>query len=778
MKTKLALGFFLLAFFWGLKTDFVAAIEYGQLGGKPTYYDPAVADSQSWFIYNLEPGKSKEDSLTVMNLSEESWTALVYAADSIKSSGGGFALRQLTEPKEAVGSWVRFYPDSKPDFSAKIFEDKKTIDEVCRVSREDLKNNYQLEEEEVTRLEEWCQGKDLVEVEMESGEKKELLFVINIPRDADVGEHTGGIFIQKKVVEENPQADGSKVMLTTRVGVRIYETVPGEIIKKLDFSNFSIAKNFSEFYLPWDKEKKSKFGEYLINSSIKNNGNVSTDFSEKILIFNRITRKTEVVEGRDFQVLRGDDFVSSLVWKGPRLGYYNFQKEYRYKNSAGEEQVIQSDSINKWFIPWRELSFFGFFLILVGIIFWVWKIYRRKLYGGEGWVDYAVQPGETVQTLSVKFKINWKALVKTNKLKAPYFLEGGEIIKVPKVEGLVENIEEKTASPKFEESEELLISREEAEEKEANENIIDLKKLEKDKENSTREEMKEIKNFQVSEPVVSPEESFRRQKLTENPESQAESVNSDLFFDDEEKINDTKEDVQAVESEGGDKSEEKTISTEVKKSITQPLNKKLTEDGGFVLKEEVDLNEKNLGDEDDVFIKGEKSDFKEKSNGLIYFLSVIIFVLAGVIIWFVWQNGGSFKFSGKSGIIAETPEVVSIETFEETKEAENNSQTEEVKAEEIDGTELEIKVYNASGVAGQAGKIKDFLTDKKYKKVEADNFSGEQQTGSTLYYKEEKFKQEALWIADILRDQKIEPEVKLASTDEEKSGDLVLVLGK
>ncbi|MDY0302325.1 MAG: LytR C-terminal domain-containing protein [Candidatus Moranbacteria bacterium] len=778
MKTKLALGFFLLAFFWGLKTDFVAAIEYGQLGGKPTYYDPAVADSQSWFIYNLEPGKSKEDSLTVMNLSEESWTALVYAADSIKSSGGGFALRQLTEPKEAVGSWVRFYPDSKPDFSAKIFEDKKTIDEVCRVSKEDLKDNYQLEEEEVTRLEEWCQGKDLVEVEMESGEKKDLLFVITIPQDADVGEHTGGIFIQKKVVEENSQADGSKVMLTTRVGVRIYETVPGEIIKKLDFSNFSIAKNFSEFYLPWDEEKKSKFGEYLINSSIKNNGNVSTDFSEKILIFNRLTRKTEVVEGRDFQVLRGDDFVSSLVWKGPRLGYYNFQKEYRYKNSAGEEQIIQSDSINKWFIPWRELSFFGFFLILVGIIFWVWKTYRRKLYGGEGWVDYAVQPGETVQTLSVKFKINWKALVKTNKLKAPYFLEGGEIIKVPKVEGLVENIEEKTASPKFEESEELLISREEAEEKEANENIIDLKKLEKDKENSTREEMKEIKNFQVSEPVVSPEESFRRQKLTENPESQADLVNSDLFFDDEEKINDAKEDVQAVKSEGGDKSEEKTISTEVKKSITQSLNKKPTEEGGFVLKEEADFSEKNLGDEDDVFIKGEKSDFKEKSNGLIYFLSVIIFVLAGVIIWFVWQNGGSFKFSGKSGIIAETPEVVSIETFEETKEAENNSQTEEIKAEEIDGTELEIKVYNASGVAGQAGKIKDFLTDKKYKKVEADNFSGEQQTGSTLYYKEEKFKQEALWIADILKDQKIEPEVKLASTDEEKSGDLVLVLGK
>ena len=178
MKTKLALGFFLFAFFWGLKTDFVAAIEYGQLGGKPTYYDPAVADSQSWFIYNLEPGKSKEDSLTVMNLSEESWTALVYAADSIKSSGGGFALRQLTEPKEAVGSWVRFYPESKPDFSAEIFEDKKTIDEVCKISEEDLKNNYQLEEEEVTRLEEWCLGKDLVEVEMESGEKKELLFVI------------------------------------------------------------------------------------------------------------------------------------------------------------------------------------------------------------------------------------------------------------------------------------------------------------------------------------------------------------------------------------------------------------------------------------------------------------------------------------------------------------------------------------------------------------------------------------------------------------------------
>ena len=106
---------------------------------------------------------------------------------------------------------------------------------------------------------------------MGAGERRDLLFVIYIPETVEVGEHTGGIFIQKKSKDEAEQGNGSKVMLTTRVGVRIYETVPGEIFRKLSFSDFQIAKNFSEFFLPWDKIKKEKFkmGLNLLMYSIR-----------------------------------------------------------------------------------------------------------------------------------------------------------------------------------------------------------------------------------------------------------------------------------------------------------------------------------------------------------------------------------------------------------------------------------------------------------------------------------------------------------------------------
>lgn len=766
MKTKILLSSFLFLLFFALIPNLTRAIEYGQMGGRPTYYDPSVPDSQSWFIYNLDPGVSKEDSMTVANLYNDSWVAVIYAADSIKSSSGGFALRQLTEPKDAVGSWVKFYPDPKPEFANKVFEEKKTIDEVCKVSGDDLKNNYELNEEKVNELGEWCKGKELVELEMGAGDRRDLLFVITIPEGADVGEHTGGILIQKKSKDEADQGDGSKVMLTTRVGVRIYETVPGEIVRKLNFSDFQITNNFDEFFLPWDDLKKDKFREYLITSKINNPGNASTDFGEKINIHNVITRKNEVIDNRNFQVLRGDDFTSSLAWKGPRLAYLSFQKEYRYKDSDGNEQIIHSESIKKWFIPWREMVIFVFFALVAGAIYYVWKRYQRKNYGGIGWVDYMIKDGDTIQTLSTKFEVAWKVLVKTNKLKAPYILEAGKIIKVP---NLVDGDSEETMLPPSIESREDVISPKEEE-------MIDL--------DIESEENLEVKAGAVEKGEEMPEDKKEEgrevsyvvdeDKIESKPEAENKDIiNSDLFFGEEE-FDAQKPQRIEFEEKTAEIKEDAPAKEDLIKKETKPLLKKEVKSEKAVVEEDTLLREEENSEE--LFIKGVKEDSKRSINWLVYILLLVIITLLGGIAFLLIQNRSNNKIVVSNELQAvdekESP-IAENQPIEEPKEP----QAEE-PAEEIDTTKLSIKVFNGSGVAGAAGKVKDFLVSKEYEKVETGNYSSEEVTGSTIYYSQDNLEEEARWLADILKDKDIQAEVKLASTDEEKSAELVIVLGK
>lgn len=407
------------------------AIEYGQLGGRPTNPDSNVPNSDSWFMYKLNPGESKEDSLTVMNLFNQPMKTLVYAADSIRSAGGGFAVKQFSEPKNEVGSWVKFYPDPLPSFASKAFGDKK-INEICSIDSDTLGKTYKLKEDEVSQLASWCQGTDHMEIDMSANQRLNVPFVITIPQSVDVGEHTGGIIIQKAAKDESQNSDGSKVLLVTRVGVRIYEVVPGDIVKKLDFSDLALSKNYSEFFLPWDAEKAQKFREYTLGSSISNAGNASTDLDEKISIRGILFAKSATQDiSRQFQVLRGDKFDSNLSWKAPFFGYVSFQKEYTYKDSSGKDQVIASNMIKKWFIPWREIVAALLVLVILGAVYWVWFVYNKKKYGGVGWVAYKVKKTDTIANLAEKCKVDWKILVKTNRMKAPYLLTPGEDILIP-----------------------------------------------------------------------------------------------------------------------------------------------------------------------------------------------------------------------------------------------------------------------------------------------------------------------------------------------------------
>lgn len=157
----------------------------GGLGVFPANPDPEVPFSSSWFIYNLVAGEVKGDAILISNNSNQQISAKIYAVDATTTKDGAFALREEGEPRLDIGGWV------------------------------DL---------------------DISQVTIEPGEERVIPFTLKIPSDAAVGDHLGGIILENLKAKK---AEGQGINIVTRVGVRIYETVPGELIRRLRVNDFS-----------------------------------------------------------------------------------------------------------------------------------------------------------------------------------------------------------------------------------------------------------------------------------------------------------------------------------------------------------------------------------------------------------------------------------------------------------------------------------------------------------------------------------------------------------
>ncbi|MDD5463528.1 MAG: LytR C-terminal domain-containing protein [Candidatus Moranbacteria bacterium] len=434
IKILLVVFLFVFSIFFASKAS---AIEYGMLGGKPANPDPNVADSSSWFIYKLAPGEKKEDALQVMNLYENELGVLVYAADGTKSSGGGFALKQYTEEKEEVGAWVKFYPENVPTVFQEVFDQKEgKIIDFCNLSKEDLQaamKKTKLSDEDFDLQQKWCQGTEEVTLSLAAKESRKIPFVFSVADKADVGEHTGGILIQKAQLDDaGADQQGSAVKLTTRVGVRIYETVPGQVIKNLTFSDFKLVKNYKELnFMRWF-QKNPKPEDFLVQGDVTNSGNVSVDFQNVISIKDSFFgKRTQEITDRNFQVLKADTFVSNYSWESPRFGKYTFAMGLKYTDDQGNEQSTFSNPITVWIFPWREIIATLVGALILGGIYLGRKKYLKKKYGAVGWVEYSVKKTDTIAKLAKKYEIDWEILVRTNKIKPPFLLEAGMIVLVP-----------------------------------------------------------------------------------------------------------------------------------------------------------------------------------------------------------------------------------------------------------------------------------------------------------------------------------------------------------
>lgn len=325
--------------------------------------------NRDWFIYTLKPGETAEDYIDVMNYSEKEQYLEIHAYDSEPSDIGAFALSGPNNTQKGIGLWV------------KLDEDHATL---------------------------------------APEERKKIRFTITVPEDADTGEHSGAITVQT-APKELKGVTG--ISIGTRVGARVYVTVPGKIIKKIKIISFTVSE---------DTERN----DYKLILIAKNEGNVSLMPETRLIVGGwGLETKRKVFHERSqvgsWQLMRGTEV--SNEWRVPRpyFGKYTFQVILNYEDENNVAQRVASEILTLWVIPWKDAAVLGVILFVLLALIIIFLLYRKRKYSGKGWDEHKVKENDNIMALAQKHAVSWKYLVKVNRIKKPYFLTPGQTMLLP-----------------------------------------------------------------------------------------------------------------------------------------------------------------------------------------------------------------------------------------------------------------------------------------------------------------------------------------------------------
>jgi hypothetical protein len=281
----------------------------------PAGTDPNQPGNRPAFSYNLAPGGTQDDALTVWNYGDDQLTFHIYATDAYNTTAGGFDLLTDKQKPKDVGSWI-------------------TIEQ----------NNLTLPPRS----------------------KATLKLKIAVPANATPGDHTAGIVAASTT--PGVDAEGKHIILDRRVGSRVYLRVAGPTNPALSIENMS--SDYHPTVNPLD-------GSLDVTYTVRNSGNVRLGAHQKIDvkdIFGTVTTRTvkdlpELLPGNQVTITQHFDGIAATL----RVGADVEVKPFIPKSSgvAVEGKLQKATSSTKtWAIPWLLVALL---LLLVAII-----VYMRR----------------------------------------------------------------------------------------------------------------------------------------------------------------------------------------------------------------------------------------------------------------------------------------------------------------------------------------------------------------------------------------------------------------
>lgn len=164
------------------------------------------------------------------------------------------------------------------------------------------------------------------------------------------------------------------------------------------------------------------------------------------------------------------------------------------------------------------------------------------------------------------------------------------------------------------------------------------------------------------------------------------------------------------------------------------------------------------------------------------FIAVVIILLAvvvvlGFLVFKTFSDPNRGKSSIQEIIKEENLGSASKEQEKKVEEVAKPVENDVQPTKDINPLETAIKILNGGAVGGSAGKAKEVLVAKGYKKVEAGNSDKSDYAGVTVFYQAEMKAVAEKVVAD-LKAKYPTAQVKLGVSAEEKSGPVVIILGK
>lgn len=320
-----------------------------------------------WFLYTLAPGESREDSVLVFNDSDRAQDLELSSVDSEVSAVGAFALRRTDEPQFGVGKWIT------------------------------------LSQHRLT---------------LAAGERREVKFALTLPADVDVGEHSGAV-----TVTATRTATSTASGIATQVGARVYVTVPGQQVRKLQIKSLTVVET----------EDRQGY-DFTLTGANEGNATLTADARlrlEGVGMVNWITPFRPYDLPQQWQLPRGAEVSTHFrAIPKPMLGRLVAYATVQFDGESGRE-VVESPRRVLTIIPWPEVALaLGAVLTLVGGVALAIVLRRRKT-SGKGWGSHTVAAGDTITALAEAGGIAWQVLAKVNRLKPPYVLTSGQVVQVP-----------------------------------------------------------------------------------------------------------------------------------------------------------------------------------------------------------------------------------------------------------------------------------------------------------------------------------------------------------
>ncbi len=287
-----------------LLTDKILAVSFKGLAVFPADYEAGEQGSQAHFEYELYPGEEKQDRLRIVNNTGEDRTFIIFPTDGTTTKDGAFALKGFEEEKQEVGKWI-------------------TLSET--------------------------------EVFIPNEQEALVDFMVKIPGQIEVGDHLGGISVFSKEDQEEEENKGMVLTIKTRVGVRIYITVPGEIEKKLMITEFT-------------GKLDNDLDKIVFSFGLENQGNVRLEPVGDIIAQSTLFGSGQATFPINLRmVLPEKPTLVPVVWENtPLLGKYMVKANVKY---GDQPHQVAYQEIEVSFITKKAKVLIGLGLLAAVIVF-------------------------------------------------------------------------------------------------------------------------------------------------------------------------------------------------------------------------------------------------------------------------------------------------------------------------------------------------------------------------------------------------------------------------